>query len=80
LFVWDNCDQPERVHVLQVQGEAVDLVSLSSLWPCLLILHLRHASRTSVIVALPDSLPADGYRALLVACRWIAMHRADNHS
>jgi toxin CptA len=60
------------------EGEIVHLRSASTLWAWLMILHLQHENgRTSIMIVLPDSLSADGFRALLVACRWIAMRHAE---
>ena len=59
-------------------GELVHLLPISTLWSWLLILHLQHEhGRKNVLMILPDSLTADSYRGLLVACRWIVMRRAD---
>jgi hypothetical protein len=60
------------------EGEIVYLRSASTLWTWLLILHLQHENgRTSIMIILPDSVSADAFRALLVACRWIAMRHAE---
>lgn len=54
-------------------GCVVQLMSDSVLWPALLLLRLK--TETDCIVALPilrDSTNAEAFRALSVACRWIA--------
>ena len=56
------------------RAEPVRLLPISVLWPVLLILHLQNAKQhTEMVIVLPDSAPSDGFRRLLVACRWIAM-------
>lgn len=60
------------------EGELVELLPDSTLWPGLLLLRLQNAVRqTHNVVILPDSVTPDSYRALLVACRWIVMRHAD---
>jgi toxin CptA len=54
-------------------GCVVQLMSDSVLWPGLLLLRLK--TEANHIIALPilrDSMNADAFRALSVACRWIA--------
>jgi len=59
-------------------GEPVTLLPVSTLWSWLLILHLRHENgRKSVLTILPDAVSEESFRALLVACRWISMHGAE---
>lgn len=63
--------------------EPVRLLSVSTLWPSLLLLHLQNEKRqTQVVTILPDSVSAESFRALLVACRWIVMRHpeADGHT
>jgi len=60
------------------EGELVELLPDSTLWPGLLLLRLQNEQRqTHNVVILPDSVSAEGFRALLVACRWIVMRHAD---
>ncbi|RQO33356.1 flagellar hook-length control protein [Herminiimonas sp. KBW02] len=60
------------------EGELVELLPDSTLWPGLLLLRLQNAARqTHNVVILPDSLAAESFRALMVACRWIVMRHAD---
>ena len=55
----------------------VQILTGSTLWPCLLLLHLKgpDGQRRTLLIA-PDSLSAEEFRALAVACRSIA--RRDN--
>lgn len=79
LSVLQNGDDSGAEFGADEQGELVDLLPVSTLWSGLLILHLRHANRrVSVITVLPDSLSANSYRALLVACRWIVMRHVND--
>lgn len=56
-------------------GELVGLMPTSTLWSALLLLHLKHEDQqTSVLTIFPDSVSAESFRALSVACRWIAAH------
>jgi hypothetical protein len=57
-------------------GLLVRLLADSTMWPNFLLLRLRDGEGRVVHVAiLPDSLPAEAFRAVSVACRWIAAHR-----
>lgn len=65
------------------QGKLMQL-SESTFWPMLMILHLRHDTTEQVVRILPDSLSRESFRALSVACRWIASRdnqdgRDDHH-
>lgn len=54
-------------------GEVVQLLSNSTLWATLLILRLQSdAGRVTVVPVFPDSLDRHDFRAVCVACRWIA--------
>lgn len=58
----------------KVETEA-RLMPASTIWPWLLLLRLQIDAKTVVTVpVLPDCLPADTFRALSVACRWITAH------
>jgi hypothetical protein len=60
-------------------GEVVQLRQGSTLWPSLMVLRLQAVSgRVTTLILLPDSLSDDAFRALSVACRWIASRQA-NH-
>lgn len=67
-----------RLSVGDAKAEPVRLLPASVLWPVLLILHLQNAKQhTEMVIVLPDSAPSDGFRRLLVACRWVAMRGPD---
>jgi toxin CptA len=54
-------------------SQIVQLLSNSTLWATLLILRLQsEAGRVTVVPVFPDSLGCDDFRAVCVACRWIA--------
>jgi hypothetical protein len=56
-------------------AELVSLMADSTLWPGLLLLHLQTDDRRRIVLTvLPDSVEEGGFRALAVACRWIAAH------
>ena len=60
------------------EGELVELLPDSTLWPGLLLLRLQNEGRqTHNVVILPDSVAPESFRALLVACRWLVMRHAD---
>jgi len=66
--------QGDRPSLPEPAQEAV-LLPASTIWPWLLLLRLRLDDETVVTVpVLPDCLPADTFRALSVACRWLAAH------
>lgn len=57
-------------------GALVTLLADSTLWSRFLMLRLRdEGGRVHVLPILPDSVSAESFRALSVACRWIAAHR-----
>ena len=52
-----------------------DLLPTSTLWSHLMILNLRAANGTrTTLLILPDSMTQTSFRALSVACHWIAAH------
>jgi toxin CptA len=56
-------------------GDIVSLMPDSTLWPAFLLLRLEtDEGRIVVLPILPDSVEGGGFRALAVACRWIAAH------
>jgi hypothetical protein len=60
-------------------GELVQLLSVSTLWPWLMVLHFRHEDgRKSTLTILPDAVGEASFRALKVACGWIVMRRAED--
>jgi toxin CptA len=62
-------------------GDVVRLMADSTLWPNLLLLRLQAEDRRiSVLPILHDSVTADDFRALSVACRWIALHQPSGES
>lgn len=48
------------------------LMKNSTLWPNMLLLRLYSDHGKMIVPILPDSVPKDSFRALSVACRWIA--------
>jgi toxin CptA len=70
---------PDVGYPVNQHGETVRLLPVSTLWSWLLILHLRHENgRNSILTILPDAVGEESFRALLVACRWIATRRAED--
>ncbi|HWT70779.1 MAG TPA: protein YgfX [Oxalicibacterium sp.] len=70
---------PDAGYSVNQHGELVRLLPASTLWSWLLILHLRHENgRNSILTILPDAVGEESFRALLVACRWIATRRAED--
>ncbi len=58
----------------------VHLMANSTLWPNLLLLRLRtDDGRICMLPILRDSVAANDFRSLSVACRWIAAHPADSN-
>jgi hypothetical protein len=56
-------------------GEVVQLLRSSTFWSSLMVLRLQSDSgRISVLIIFPDSMDGEVFRALSVACRWIAAH------
>jgi toxin CptA len=59
----------------QDTGEVVSLMANSTLWPSVLLLRLKHEDqRITTLSIFPDSIDTEGFRALSVACHWIAAH------
>jgi hypothetical protein len=57
-------------------GEVLQLQAGSTLWPWLLILRLQSTDqKVLTLPILPDCVGVDDFRALSVACRWIATHK-----
>jgi len=51
----------------------VQLSRDSTLWPCLLLLRFRtDDGKIMTLPILPDCVSPHSFRALLVACRWVA--------
>jgi len=60
------------------EGEVVQLGQGSTLWSSLMVLRLQPVSGSTItLILLPDSMRADAFHALSVACRWIAARQ--NH-
>lgn len=69
-----SCQEKNWPHVKD-NGEPVRLLKDSTLWPHLLLLRLQDDSgKTRVVPVLPDCVSRDSFRALAVACAWIAAH------
>jgi lysylphosphatidylglycerol synthetase-like protein (DUF2156 family) len=74
-----DAEHSDAEYSVSQHGEPVLLLPVSTLWSWLLILHLRHENgRNSILTILPDAVGKESFRALLVACRWIAMRRAED--
>lgn len=66
------CRESKRTHV-GMDGKQVRLLPDSTLWPLMLLLRLEDENGGLMTVpVLPDSVSRGGFRALSVACRWIA--------
>jgi toxin CptA len=66
------CKQSNEPH-LDRQVEVVRLLDHSTIWPYLLLLRLQHESgKITSLPILPDCVSRDSFRALSVACLWIA--------
>lgn len=74
VHVGGTCRTENRLHV-RGSAKVVRLVADSTIWPQLLLLRLRTDDGKIVTVpVLPDCVSPDSFRALSVACRWIAAH------
>lgn len=75
-----SCQTQKRPHVNSL-GTVVRLSRDSTIWPQLLLLRFKaDTGETVVAPILPDCVSRDGFRALSVACRWIAAHNySDDH-
>ena len=63
----------DRTDTALATAEVVQLLGDSTLWSSLMVLRLQSASgRVTRLVLLPDSMDREAFRALSVACRWIA--------
>jgi toxin CptA len=72
-----TCHEKKWPHVKE-QGEVMTLMQDSTIWANLLLLRLQNAGgKITVVRVLPDCVSPDSFRALSVACRWIA---AQNNS
>lgn len=61
-----------------MRGGVAQLLAGSTVWPNLLLLRLRlDNGRVRTIPILPDSVPQETFRALQVACRWVASHNSE---
>lgn len=60
---------------IEESDEVVHLLPASTIWPHMLLLHLRAKNgKITVLPIFPDSVSRKTFRALAVACRWIATH------
>jgi toxin CptA len=58
---------------LRANGTVVEMMDNSTIWPNLMVLRLRTSDRRIIVVPiLQDSVSREAFRALSVACRWIA--------
>ena len=63
-----------------MSGGLAQLLAGSTVWPNLLLLRLRlENGKLRTIPVLKDSVSAETFRALQVACRWVASHNSDVH-
>ncbi|HYD97644.1 MAG TPA: flagellar hook-length control protein [Noviherbaspirillum sp.] len=72
------CMELNRPHVWGM-GEVVRLTDCSTIWPSMLLLHLKADSgEVTIVPVMRDSVPPDGFRALSVACRWISQRKDES--
>jgi toxin CptA len=72
-----TCHEKKWPHV-KGNGEVMTLLHDSTIWTNLLLLRLQAAGgKITVVRVLPDCVSQESFRALSVACRWIA---AQNNS
>lgn len=65
--------EAELTHASVGEAEVVQLLRGSTFWSSLMVLRLQSDSgRVSVLIILPDSMDCGAFRALSVACRWVA--------
>lgn len=70
----ESCAGQKRPH-LKDGGKAFRLLETSTIWPYLLLLHLRtEGGEVRILPIFPDSVSQDDFRALSAACLWIAQH------
>ncbi len=75
----DNALDAGSRHAYQGQvkrsSELVRLLPSSTIWPYLLLLRLQREDRSiQNVLVFPDCMSINSFRALSVACRWIAAH------
>lgn len=69
-----SCVNQNWPHV-EGSTEVVRLSQDTTIWPYMLLLRLQADSgKKSTVRILPDCVSRDNFRALSVACRWIAAH------
>ena len=74
-FSSSPCEREVDPH-LRSNGTVVEMLDDSTLWPGLLVLRLRAGNgRVTVVPILLDCVSKEAFRALSVACRWIAARR-----
>lgn len=68
-----------RTGSLVMTGGLAQLLAGSTVWPNLLLLRLRlENGRVRTIPILPDSVSKETFKALQVACRWVASHQRES--
>lgn len=68
-----------HVASLVICDSLAQLLPGSTLWSNLLLLRLRlEGGRVRTIFILPDSVLPETFRALQVACRWVASHNSES--
>ncbi len=78
---WVTAGERASVSDDQHSSEVVQLLRDSTLWSFMLLLRFRSAKgRVVVIPVLPDSLSAESFRALSIACRWIIRQAPPSHT
>lgn len=78
LKEYNGIDDLMRQKEKHGKGDSIGTVQLekdSTLWPYLLLLRLSAVNRgVSTLIIFPDSMERESFKALMVACRWIAAH------
>jgi toxin CptA len=73
------CTDTNWPHVRK-NGEVCHLLKDTTIWPHLLLLRLQAESgKITSLAILPDCVSKDSFRALSVACRWIAGQSSPTH-
>ncbi|MFN5447690.1 MAG: protein YgfX [bacterium] len=70
-----------QISDLQERGEIVQLQRDSTLWSMLLLLRFQSGNGLlHTVIVLPDSLDDASFRALTIACHWIASQGAETQT
>ncbi len=68
-----SASKSDRCEDIDGSSEVVQLLRDSTLWPMLLLLRLQsHTGRVTIVPVFPDSTERRAFRAVCVACHWIA--------